>query len=463
MPSFDLELALAAVFDGLDKLAQLRVDQGADLVLSPMVPTAFGEFRFGSSSTDSMTTTSAEVGLIGMGGNDTLIGGAEDNIFFGDYFDVVAFYGEVPYDYSVVGNDLLYGGIGNDNLAGGPGSDTLYGGDGYDTFGVHEESVAVESYYGGGEYDRLFVSRNWSNDQFTEIRFSRLILAEANSVELLTTDINIGGTDGADIFDMSGLTEYENATFDVGQLLENGYFDLHGGNDRFTGCIQAESVEGGYGNDTLIGNGGNDTLLGQSGNDSLVGGKGSDLYGVDSGLDTVEERAGQGIDLVKSTASAYTLGANVENLTNTGSAGFKGTGNSLKNTISGNNFNDTLNGGLGNDTLSGFGGNDAFVFNTALGSSNVDTITDFKPGFDLIHLENTGTGLFNKIRAGELTEAAFKITTPQSAVDADDRIIYNAATGRLIYDADGSGSGVGITFAFLTPNLALTAGDFLVI
>ena len=195
----------------------------------------------------------------------------------------------------------------------------------------------------------------------------------------------------------------------------------------------------------------------------MIGGKGNDLYFVDARLDAIKELSGQGTDTVKTTLSGFDLADNVENLTNIGSAGFKGTGNTLKNTISGNNFNDTLNGGLGNDTLSGFGGNDAFVFNTALGSSNVDTITDFKPGFDLIHLENTGTGLFNKIRAGELTEAAFKITTPQSAVDADDRIIYNAATGRLIYDADGSGSGVGITFAFLTPNLALTAGDFLVI
>ena len=56
---------------------------------------------------------------------------------------------------------------------------------------------------------------------------------------------------------------------------------------------------------------------------------------------------------------AYTLGANVENLTFIGAGNFTGTGNALANAITGGAGNDTLNGLAGADTLAGGGGNDA--------------------------------------------------------------------------------------------------------
>ena len=456
-----LNLALAEILDGITKLAELRADQQSAPDLSPMVPSYIGEIRFGTSSANAMTITSAEAGLVGMGGNDTLTGGAADDFLIGDYFDVRVIAdnpGDIPYDASVIGNDLIYGGDGTDLIEGGIGNDGLFGGDGDDYFAMYEQDVGIDTFRGGAGWDQIDFYDGWDLG-YTFVNLAALDLSAAASVEELLFGVELQGTAADNIFDLSGVQNY--AISGMGDTF--GFFDLLNGNDRFTGGIAAESVMGGNGNDTLIGGGGNDSLNGGAGDDSLVGGKGNDEYDVNISRDAVQELANQGTDIVRTTLSIYTLGANVENLTSIGSAGFKGTGNTLKNTITGNNFNDTLNGGLGNDTLNSFGGNDVFLFNTALGSSNVDTVTDFKPGFDLIHLENTGTGLFNKIRAGELTEAAFKITTPQSAVDADDRIIYNAATGRLIYDADGSGSGVGITFAFLTPNLALTASDFLVI
>lgn len=48
--------------------------------------------------------------------------------------------------------------------------------------------------------------------------------------------------------------------------------------------------------------------------------------------------------------------------------------------------------------------------------------------------------------------------------DADDRIIYNSATGALYYDADGSGTAFGnVRFATLIDRPTISAADFVVV
>ena len=57
-----------------------------------------------------------------------------------------------------------------------------------------------------------------------------------------------------------------------------------------------------------------------------------------------------------------------------------------------------------------------------------------------------------------------KHLTGTAAQDADDRIIYDPATGWLYYDRDGSGaSGVAIHFATVHEGMNVTASDFVVI
>ena len=110
----------------------------------------------------------------------------------------------------------------------------------------------------------------------------------------------------------------------------------------------------------LTGGAGNDTLNGGAGIDTLVGGAGNDIYVVDVLGDIVTELASEGTDQVQ-TALTYTLGANLENLTLTGSAAVNGTGNDLANSIVGNTANNVLTGGLGNDTLNGGAGIDTLI------------------------------------------------------------------------------------------------------
>jgi Ca2+-binding RTX toxin-like protein len=124
------------------------------------------------------------------------------------------------------------------------------------------------------------------------------------------------------------------------------------------------------------GNSLNNVLTGNSAANVLTGGAGSDTYVVGAG-DTVVEAANEGTDLVQSSVS-WTLGANLERLTLTGTAAIDGTGNSLSNVLTGNSAANVLTGGVGNDTLAGGLGNDTYRINRGEGQ---DTIA-----------ENDGTG-----------------------------------------------------------------------
>ena len=117
---------------------------------------------------------------------------------------------------------------------------------------------------------------------------------------------------------------------------------------------------------------------------------------------------------------------------------------------------DTLDGGLGNNMLTGGTGNDVFKF-TTLG--HIDTITDYNVANDTIQLENA---VFTALTTtGTLAAGQFRIGT--QAVDANDFIIYNNATGALLYDANGSGAGAAVQIATIGVGLAMTNAEFVII
>jgi Ca2+-binding RTX toxin-like protein len=124
-------------------------------------------------------------------------------------------------------------------------------------------------------------------------------------------------------------------------------------------------------------------LLNLAGN-TLTGEAGNDIYVIGSG-DTVMETADGGIDTVQ-TSMSHTLGANVENLTLTGTSAVNGTGNGLNNLLTGNSANNVLTGAGGNDTLRGSAGND-----TLAGGSGNDTYLFARgDGQDFVR-DNSGT------------------------------------------------------------------------
>jgi hypothetical protein len=121
--------------------------------------------------------------------------------------------------------------------------------------------------------------------------------------------------------------------------------------------------------------------------------------------------------------------------------------------------NDRIYGGLGSDTLTGGTGKDRFHFDSVPNStSNMDRITDYAPGEDTMRLDHA---IYTELgKTGTLKATGF--FTGTAAHDADDRIIYNKATGAIFYDADGTGATAAVQFAQVDPHLVLTQRDFVV-
>jgi Ca2+-binding RTX toxin-like protein len=265
--------------------------------------------------------------------------------------------------------------------------------------------------------------------------------------------------------------------------------------DRLLGNDVAHELHGGFGNDTLEGNGGNDTLTGSFGDDVLSGGAGTDFavfvsrasdYAItvgDDGVVTIRDvRAGTGTDRLTGIEFAQFDDRIVDLSTLTRVSGGEATnpvpqaplvapipiqfaaapltlkGSRKADVLVGGAGNDLLNGGLGKDRLTGGEGSDVFVFSTKL-KANVDRLLDFSGADDMIQLSKA---VFGKLQKGVLSKDAFRVGA--KAVDADDRIVFNAKTGALSYDADGSGTAyAAVTFAKVKAGTHLAADDFFVL
>ena len=202
----------------------------------------------------------------GMGGDDTIIGGATKDTILGGS-----------------GNDSLTGLLSGDNLSGGGGDDTIHGDGGLDT--IHGDQGA-DRIYGDTRPDRLF--------------------GDGGADSLFGGDGNDTVDGGAGFDHLSGGTEGDTIRGGVGNDLlagNDGDDIVLGGKGRDTvnGGDGADSLEGGNSKDTLRGGDGNDVLTGQGGDDFIKGDTGDDvvlgeagndqLFG-DFGVDTLDGGSG---------------------------------------------------------------------------------------------------------------------------------------------------------------------------
>ena len=422
--------------------------------------------------------------LDGGAGNDTLDGGTErdrllggtgnDRLGGGDGADLLD--GGAGSDRLVgdAGNDRLLGGRGNDRLGGGAGDDRLVGGAGDDTLdGGRGGEVRGDTADYGEARQQVRIDLNGMSATVGGKTVTYHAVGAEIGRDVLTNVEAVDGGAGSDV--LIGDAAANRFSGGAGKDLLDG----NDGADVLNGGDGGDRLIGGAGDDVLLGGAGNDRLIGEAGDDRLVGGAGDDLLDGRRGGETRGDTADYGAVTAKlqvdlngmratvdgKTVTYHATGAgigrdvltNVENVTG-GSGADALFGNAVANRLTGGDGNDTLKGGGGADILTGGAGADRFVFDTALAADNVDDIRDFTVGTDLLLLDDD---VFTALKAGRLGEGRFHAGA--AAHDADDRLIFDAKTESLFYDADGTGAGAQVKIATLDKVAALSASDFLIV
>ena len=324
------------------------------------------DFLQGGEGNDLLEGGSDDDYLVGESGIDRLWGGSGDDTLLGDNEndDLVDDGNQGDYLYGEGGYDLLYGGVGGDWLEGGFQADMLKGGPGNDTLFGLTESLSNTHYTLNGN-DRLFGDED--ND---------------------TLHAGTGGPqspnwpDATDPFLMP--------------ILDGG-----SGNDNLIGSDGPELLSGGDGDDTIQGMDGDDILRAGQGAGSLEGGDGDDtIYG----SDLVDEN------------DNFVIGATID-----GGAGDDIiVGGLAIDHIQGGPGNDRIAGVLSNDVIDGGDGDDLIY-----GDDGLDTIQG-SGGNDEIH----GGIDRDTIRGGDGEDHIF-------GDDGDDEIFGDAENDSL---SGGSGN-----------------------
>ena len=266
------------------------------------------------------------------------------------------------------GNDILIGGDGNDIITGGRGNDSAELGNGDDTFiwnpgdgsDVVDGGAGTDTlqFNGANVSEKMIISANGSRAQLTRdvgnvtmdlngiehINVAALGGADNITVNDLTgtgvtqVNVDLSGTPGTGVGDGATDTVSVNGTAGNDQIRVAGggtsvsvdglpaQVNINGaegandslvvnggaGNDIITAVGLPASIvnltlDGGAGNDTIIGSAGNDTLLGGDGNDTVTGGRGNDVALLGSGNDTFIWNPGDGSDTVEGQDGTDTL------------------------------------------------------------------------------------------------------------------------------------------------------------
>jgi trimeric autotransporter adhesin len=403
----------------------------------------------GNTANNAVVGNSAANRLDGAGGADTMSGGAGDDTYVVDNAGDIVIEStgggidsvESSVSYSLTseveklmltgiaaingtGNSLanvLTGNAGANRLDGGAGADSMTGGANNDTYVVDNFGDTTIEFAGGGT-DTVESSITWALASEVEnltLTGATAINGTGNSLANtlrgnagdnlldggLGNDTMLGGA-GNDIYVVDVATDVitENANEGTDTVQAGLTWTLGANLENLV--LTGTSAINGTGNtlaNTLTGNSGANRLDGGGGADTLIGGAGNDTYVVENAGDVITELAAQGTDTVE-TSISWTLAAEVENLTLTGTGGINATGNALANTLLGNSGANRLDGGAGVDSMTGGAGNDTYVVDnigdTAIevaagGTDTIESSLNWTLGAELENLTLTGTSAIN--------------------------------------------------------------------
>jgi Ca2+-binding RTX toxin-like protein len=231
------------LYGGMGGTNTLRGDAGTDLlVFDAGAPAVYVDLSAGayvySGGWDALVSIE---GVVGAGGDDTLLGDSGDNpLYGGDGDDTLV--GAAGHDllFGEDGDDWLVGGAGDDLLAGGAGVNVLIGDDGLDLASYETAASGVWVDMAAGVYSATGV---WD-------------------VFFVSIEGALGSAYNDNLFGSS-----------AGDTLRGG-----AGDDALIGLDGDDVLEGGDGDDWLVGFAGNDRLVGGAGVDVLTGGAGADVF-----------------------------------------------------------------------------------------------------------------------------------------------------------------------------------------
>jgi Ca2+-binding RTX toxin-like protein len=387
----------------------------------------------GGSATVANTTA---IQVFGLDGNDTItlseVNGAlpKANLFGG------------------AGNDVLTGGSGNDQLFGQAGNDTLLGKGGFDLL------------FGGSENDTI-TGGDADDQAFGQGGDDRMIWNPGDD-----TDLNEGG-DGTDTVEVNGgngaeqFTTTANGTrvrfdrvnpapfsIDIGTS-EKLTLNANGGDDSFSGtgnlaALIQTTVDGGTGNDTLLGTNGADFLLGGDGNDFVDGNQGNDTALLGAGDDTFQWDPGDGSDIVEGQDGADKMlfnGANINERMDVSANGgrirfTRDVANIVMDLNDVERIDAKMLGGADLLTVNDVSGTDLTTVNADLfGTGNVDdgsadtVIVNATNGADVVSAAGDNTGV-------SATGLAARVNVT-GGTPANDRLAVNLLQGDDVVDGSG--------------------------
>jgi Ca2+-binding RTX toxin-like protein len=437
-------------------------------------PRTIQSFRFADGSVLSYDQLIARgFDLTGTAGSDTIIGtNATDRIS------------------GLAGHDVLDGRAGADVLSGGIGDDTYVVDDAGDvvtelanegtdtvqssmtyTLGTNVENLSLTGTTAingtGNALNNVLTGNSAANVLDGEVGADQMVGGAGNDTYVVDNPGDAATEQGSEGTD----TVQSAVSYSLSANLENltltGSATIDGSGNTLDNVLAGNSAV-----NVLIGGAGNDVLDGREGSDTLVGGTGDDTYVVDTPGDVVTELANEGTDTVQTALQIYTLGANVENLTLTGTGPSAGIGNALNNQLTGNSGANLLDGKGGTDTMAGGAGSDLYMVDHTgdtvveqTGEGALDSVMSSVSYTLSANVENlvltpsTGSGQVNGT-GNELDNVLTGNSSANVLTGGTGNDTYLIGTGDTVVEAAGGGtdtvvSGITHTLAANVENLTL--------